>query len=194
MSYKMNYCPNCGAPTVFRIPDGDNQARNICTATGEIFYENPRNVVGAIIERDDKILLCRRAIGPRKYFWTLPAGFLELDETCAEGAARETHEEAGVTIANPQLFNLFDITHIGQIHMFFRADMVGEAMAPGPESSAAQFVAIDAIDWQQLAFPSIHRTLEHYLHDRAQSTFQVHVESLDEHDWQSMQLDSQPRR
>lgn len=189
----MNYCPNCGAPTVFRIPDDDNRPRNICTASGEIFYENPRNVVGTIIERDDKILLCRRAIEPRKHFWTLPAGFMELGETCAEGAARETHEEAGVTIAEPQLFTLIDITHIGQIHMFFRARMVGETMEPGPESSAVQFVDIEAIDWQQLAFPSIHRTLERYLHDRAQSAFQLHVEALEQHDWAAMQLDSQPR-
>lgn len=189
----MNFCPNCGAPTEFRIPEGDDRHRNICTASGEIFYDNPRNVVGTIVEREGRILMCRRAIEPRRHFWTLPAGFLELGETCTDGAARETREEASVTVREPRLFNLIDVTHIGQIHMFFMAEMVGDNYAPGQESSDVRFIAEGEIDWPQLAFPSIHRTLARYFADRAAGRFGMHVESLAAADWQAMALDRQPR-
>ncbi|MES1937566.1 NUDIX hydrolase [Salinisphaera hydrothermalis C27AD] len=193
MPEPMNFCPNCGAPTEFRIPEGDDRRRNICTATGEIFYDNPRNVVGTIVERDGRILMCRRAIEPRRHFWTLPAGFLELGETSADGAARETLEEAGVTVREPRLFNMIDVTHIGQIHIFFIADMVGEDYAPGLESSEVTFLAEDEIDWPQLAFPTIHRTLERYFASRRTGDFGVRVESLGSQDWRAMALDREPR-
>ncbi|WP_349257000.1 NUDIX hydrolase [Salinisphaera sp.] len=189
----MNFCPNCGAPIEFRVPEGDDRKRNICSATGEIFYDNPRNVVGTLVERDGRMLMCRREIEPRRHFWTLPAGFLELGETSAGGAARETLEEAGVQVRAPRLFNLIDVTHIGQIHMFFIAEMVGDHYAPGQESNDVRFFAEDEIAWPQLAFPSIHRTLERYFADRAGGHFGVHVESLAAADWHAMALDRRPR-
>lgn len=193
MPKPMNFCPNCGAPTEFRIPEGDDRKRNICTATGEIFYDNPRNVVGTVIEREGRILLCRRAIEPRLAFWTLPAGFLELGETSAAGAARETYEEAGVRVREPRLFSMIDVIHIGQIHIFYRAEMVGDDYAPGQESSDVRFFAEHEIDWPQLAFPTIHRTLERYFADRAAGHFDLHVEALAEADWRAMALDRKPR-
>lgn len=193
MPKPMSFCPNCGAPTEFRIPEGDDRKRDICSATGEIFYHNPRNVVGTIVEREGHILMCRRAIEPRLNFWTLPAGFLELGETSHEGAARETFEEATVTVVNPRLFSLIDITHIGQIHMFFIAEMRGDHYGPGPESAEVRFVAENEIDWPQLAFPSIHRTLSHYLADRRAGAFSLHFESLGAADWDAMHLDREPK-
>ncbi|WP_423823647.1 NUDIX hydrolase [Salinisphaera sp. SPP-AMP-43] len=189
----MNFCPNCGAPIEFAVPDGDDRKRNICSATGEIFYDNPRNVVGTIVEREGRILMCRRAIEPRLDFWTLPAGFLELGETSDQGAARETFEEAGVTVDNPRLFSLIDVTHIGQVHIFFIADMHDDHYAPGPESAEVRFVGEHEIDWPQLAFPSIHRALSQYFADRAAGRFSVHVESLAADDWKAMRLDREPR-
>ena len=193
MPDQMNFCPNCGAPTEFRIPEGDDRKRNVCTATGEIFYDNPRNVVGCIVERDRKILMCRRAIEPRLGFWTLPAGFLELGETLAAGAARETREEAGAGVQNSQLFAMLDITHIGQIHVFFRAELAGDAYSAGPESEEVCFMAEDEIDWEQLAFPSIYRALERYFADRAAGHFGLHLEALGAPDWQAMHLAATPR-
>ena len=188
----MSFCPNCGAPIEYRIPSGEDRERNVCSATGEIFYVNPRNVVGCIVDVDGAILMCRRAIGPRLGFWTLPAGFLELGETSWEGAARETQEEARATVTDMQLFSMIDVTHIGQVHLFYRARMIGSEYGPGPESQSVAFVNEDDIDWQQLAFPTIHRTLERYFADRQRGAFSVHVEALAAADWQSMHLAATP--
>lgn len=192
MPSSLNFCPRCGAPVEYKIPEGDDRERRICTATGEVFYDNPRNVVGTIVEHGGRILMCRRAIEPRRGFWTLPAGFLELGETCAEGAVRETYEEAGAHVAKPRLFSLIDITHIGQIHMLFTAEMPDNVYQAGPESSEVRFFTEQEINWSQLAFPSIHRTLQRYFEDRASGTFSMHMEPLAASDWHNMRLDREP--
>lgn len=188
----MTYCPNCGAPIEFRIPPGDDRKRNICSATGEVFYHNPLNVVGCIVEQDDAILMCRRAIEPRRGFWTMPAGFLELGETTCEGAARETREEALAEVADAVFFSMIDVTHIGQIHIFYRARLAGQGYGVGAESDEVVLLKEHEIDWQQLAFPTIHRTLNRYFADRARGRFGVHVESLYPDDWKAMQLARTP--
>ncbi|WP_348761064.1 NUDIX hydrolase [uncultured Salinisphaera sp.] len=193
MSRQKRFCPNCGAPVEYRIPEGDDRKRRVCTATGEIFYDNPRNVVGTIIENDGAILLCRRAIEPRLGFWTLPAGFLELGETAAEGAARETWEESGIVAADLALQSMIDVTHIGQVHIFFTARQDGVQRPAGPESSEVAFVPIADIEWTQLAFPTIHRALTRYVADREAGRHGVHVEALAAHDWKAMNLDDRPR-
>lgn len=185
----MKFCPNCGAPTDYRIPRGDDRKRNVCDDCGEIFYDNPRNVVGCIVEHDDRILMCRRAIEPRWGFWTMPAGFLELEETLLGGATRETREEACAEVADAQLFSIIDVTHIGQVHIFFRATLVGDTFDAGPESECVTLLSEHEIEWQQLAFPTIHRTLAHYFEDRRQGHFGLHRDSLGADDWRAMNLD-----
>lgn len=192
MPKPMTFCPNCGAPTEYKIPAGDDRERNICTATGEIFYDNPRNVVGCIVEHENRILMCRRAIEPRLGFWTLPAGFLELGETISEGAARETREEAEAEVANPELFAMIDVTHIGQVHIFYRATLSGTHYGAGPESQFVTLLGEDEIEWSQLAFPTIHRALTHYFADRARGRFELHTDTLGVDDWRSMNLDRTP--
>jgi len=193
MPKPMKYCSNCGAPAELRIPEGDDRQRNVCTATGEIFYDNPRNVVGCIVERDQRILMCRRAIEPRLGFWTLPAGFLELGETLADGAARETREEAGAEVVDRALFSMIDVTHIGQVHVFFRAGLAGDAYSAGQESEEVRFMAEDEIEWEQLAFPTIHRALTRYFADRATGHFDLHLEDLGTDDWHAMHLARTPK-
>lgn len=192
MPKPMTYCPNCGAPIEYRIPPGDDRERNICSATGEIFYQNPLNVVGCIVEHEGAILMCRRAIEPRLGFWTLPAGFLELGETTLAGAARETREEARAEVADSQLFAMIDVTHIGQVHIFYRARLAGSGYEAGPESQQVALLREDEIDWRQLAFPTIHRALQRYFHDRAVGRFGLHLESLGAADWRAMKLDKTP--
>lgn len=189
MPKPMKFCPNCGAPIEYKIPPGDDRRRNVCSATGEIFYENPRNVVGCIVEHEDKILMCRRAIEPRLGFWTLPAGFLELGETIFEGAARETREEAEAEVADAELFAMIDVTHIGQVHIFYRARLVGHHYGAGQESQFVTLLGEDEIEWSQLAFPTIHRALGLYFADRERGRFDLHVDALGSDDWRSMHLD-----
>jgi ADP-ribose pyrophosphatase YjhB (NUDIX family) len=189
MRETMTYCPNCGAPIEYKVPPGDDRKRNVCTATGEIFYSNPRNVVGCIVEHEDKILMCRRAIEPRLGFWTMPAGFLELGETMADGAARETREEAEAEVTDVELFSMIDVTHIGQVHIFYRARLAGGHYGAGPESQFVTLLGENEIEWSQLAFPTIHRTLTHYYADRARGRFELHIDSLGIDDWKAMHLD-----
>lgn len=188
----MNFCPDCGAPMHLAIPQGDDRERNVCTQCANIWYQNPRNIVGCVAEYAGKILLCKRAIAPRRDFWTLPAGFLELGETLAAGAVRETREEACAEAHIDALFTLIDIAYIGQAHLFYRAHLTQPDFAPGPESTHVALVDEADIPWSQLAFPSVYRTLRLYCADRAAGRFTLHEESIQKGAWQRLGLDEAP--
>ena len=151
----------------YAVPADDNRERATCTACATIHYENPLNVVGTVPVWDDQVLLCRRNIEPRYGLWTLPAGFMELGETTAEGAVRETIEEAGARIELQGLFTLLNVVRVGQVHLFYRARLLDTDFAPGPETIEAQLFAEDEMPWDELAFRTVRRTLERYFADRA---------------------------
>lgn len=136
-------------------------------------YVNPRIVAGCLPVWEDRVLLCRRANEPRSGLWTLPAGFLENNETIVAGAARETLEEANAVVANLDLYTIFSLPHISQIYLFYRAEMASPEFAPGFESLDVALFEEQEIPWQALAFPVIRHTLEHYFGDRASGTFPV---------------------
>ena len=143
------------------VPEGDNRPRKSCDICGYVAYDNPKVVVGAVIGVDGKVLLCRRAIEPRRDFWTLPAGYLEHGETLEEGARREAHEEAGATIRIDGVLALYNISRIGQVQIIFRAQFEGPVeFAPGIESLDVRLFAWDEISWDELAFPSVHWALD----------------------------------
>jgi len=149
------------AAFIRNIPDGDNRERSVCSDCGFIAYENPKVVVGSVIVERGEVLLCRRAIDPRRGFWTLPAGFLELGETDEEGAAREAWEEAEARIEIDGLLGIFSISRIGQIQLIFRARFAGApAFAPGSESLEVALFPWNAIPWDTIAFPSVHWALD----------------------------------
>lgn len=171
----IKHCRNCGVAVVYRIPDdGDTKERAICPACATIHYENPLNVVGTVPYWGDKILLCKRNIEPRFGKWTLPAGFLELGETTAQGAARETHEEAGAQIELEGLFTIINVARVGQVHMFYRARLLSDQFDPGFETIEAQLYAEDEIPWDEIAFRTVKETLEHFFADRRRGQFQIH--------------------
>ncbi|MDX1481311.1 MAG: NUDIX hydrolase [Woeseiaceae bacterium] len=160
----MKYCSNCGDGVTRRIPDGDNRERWVCTACDTVHYRNPLIVVGCVPEQDGRILLCRRSIEPRYGCWTLPAGFMELDETLVQGAARETREEACAEVDIERLFAVVDVLHAGQVHFFYRAKLIGDH-APGEESLETRLFDPDDIPWDDMAFLSGIFALEKYLED-----------------------------
>ena len=172
---RIQHCRACGASTAYRVPADDNRERAICGACGEIHYENPINVVGTVPVWDDQVLLCRRAIEPRHGLWTLPAGFMELGETTAEGARRETDEEAGARVELDGLFTVLNVVRAGQVHLFYRARMLDTRLDPGPETLEAQLFREHEIPWDQIAFRTVRQTLEHYFADRRSGAFGVHV-------------------
>ena len=172
----IKHCRNCGTSVVYRIPDdGDTKARAICTACTTVHYENPLNVVGTVPAWGDKVLLCKRNIEPRWGKWTLPAGFMELNETVAEGAARETVEESGAEFELEGLFSMVNVARVGQVHLFYRARLLSDRFNPGFETIEARLFAEDEIPWDEIAFRTVKETLERYFADRRAGSFSIHA-------------------
>jgi len=175
----MNFCPQCGARVEFRVPPGDHLARHVCDACGTIHYQNPRIVVGCVPEHQGRILLCRRAIEPRRGFWTVPAGFFENGETLQQGAARESREEALAEVEIGSLLSVVHVLHARQVHVFFRGTLLEPQFGAGPESLEVELVRPEEIPWPQLAFPSTEFSLRRYLEDRAAGVESYHFVSFD---------------
>jgi ADP-ribose pyrophosphatase YjhB (NUDIX family) len=179
----IQHCRECGQPTTYRLPDdGDTKLRAICTVCHTVHYENPLNVVGTVPvwgETGDQVLLCLRNIEPRKGKWTLPAGFMELEETTAQGALRETIEEAGAQIEMGELFTLMSVPRVGQVHMYYRARLLSPAFDPGYETVEARLFTEDQIPWEEIAFRTVRETLELYFADRRRGAFSVHTKDID---------------
>ena len=175
---RMTYCSSCGSRVSLRVPDGDNRERYVCDACGVIHYQNPRVVTGTLPVWNDGVLLCRRAIEPRKGRWTLPAGFLEMGETASDGAARETREEANAEVEIEGLYTVFNLPHISQIYLFFRARLIDGAFSAGNETLEARLFDHSEVPWDDLAFPVITNTLRHYFADRARGQYPVRTEDI----------------
>ncbi len=174
----IKHCRTCGAPTRYAVPEGDNRERATCSACGTVHYENPTNIVGTVPVWEEKVLLCRRNIEPRYGLWTLPAGFMELGETSAEGALRETVEEAGANIELQELFTVMNVVRVGQIHLYYRARLRDTRFEPGPETIEAQLFEENDIPWEQLAFRTVKETLRCFFEDRRRGQFGLHCADI----------------
>lgn len=176
----MKFCSHCGSDRVeARVPDGDTMARFVCVQCATIHYQNPKVVVGCLPAWDGQVLLCKRAIEPRRGLWTLPAGFLENGETVTAGAMRETAEEANARVEIDDLYTLISLPQINQVYMMFRARLLDLDFGPGTESLEVALVAEADIPWEALAFRTIARTLRNYFLDRKSGHFPLHVSSLE---------------
>lgn len=158
-------------PSVETIPEGDNRTRLVCPDCGYVEYDNPKIVVGAVCSWQSSILLCKRAIAPARGLWTYPAGFMELGESTSEGAAREVWEEAQARVLVEGLLGVYEIPHINQVNIIYRAPMLSPDCAPGVESEAVALFAWDDIPWDQLAFPSVRWSLERFRAGAAPAVF-----------------------
>lgn len=176
---RFKHCPSCGAAVSYQVPADDNRERAICPACASVHYENPINVVGTLPIWGEQVLLCRRNIEPRYGFWTLPAGFLELGETSAEGALRETDEEAGAEIELQNLYCLLNVVRVGQIHLYYRARLLSDRFKPGPETIEARLFHEHEVPWDELAFRTVRETLQRYFDDRrAGRDFALHCADI----------------
>jgi ADP-ribose pyrophosphatase YjhB (NUDIX family) len=160
------FCSQCGSHTTRLTPPGDNRVRDVCENCGAVHYRNPLMVVGTVPVWEGRILLCRRAIEPRYDTWTLPAGFMELGETTAIGALRETHEEAGAEIELGEMYTVIDVPNVDQVHIYYLARALSPKLDPGPESLEARYFEPADIPWDNLSFRSVVTTLEHFLSDQ----------------------------
>lgn len=176
---EMKYCSQCGAPVRVGVPQGDNRERHICDGCGAIHYHNPKIVAGCIPVWEDQILLCRRAIAPRRGFWTVPAGFMENGETTHAGAARETLEEANARVEVEQLYMTVNLPHINQVYMLFRARLLDLEFSPGEESLEVGLFRQDEIPWQEMAFPTVTLALQRFFEDRAKGHFPARMADIE---------------
>jgi len=174
----MKFCSACGQPVSLRVPPGDNRPRHVCDACQTIHYQNPRIVTGTLPVWEDRVLLCRRAIEPRSGLWTLPAGFMENGETMEQAAERESREEANANLAIQQLYTIISLPHINQVYVMYLARLQDLDFAPGAESLEVALFEEAAIPWSDLAFRTIHYTLQRYFEDRAAGHFPLHRHAI----------------
>lgn len=176
----MKFCSLCGSPTRERVPEGDTRLRAVCSRCDAIHYVNPKMVLGTIPVWGEQVLLCRRAIEPRLGMWTLPAGFMEVGESTANGAMRETMEEAGARVEVGPLFSVLDVPHVDQVHLFYLATLLDLDFAAGPESLEVRLFHEHEVPWASIAFRTIIATLRFYFHDRRHGVIGLHTGDIRE--------------
>lgn len=174
----IKHCRACGGTVHYQVPADDNRERAVCSDCGTIHYENPLNVVGTLPYWGDQVLLCRRNIEPRRGLWTLPAGFMELGESTADGALRETIEEAGARVEMGGLFTLLNVVKVGQVHLFYLARLLDTRFDPGPETIEARLFKEHEVPWEEIAFKTTRETLQRYFEDRKTGQFGVHFADI----------------
>ena len=174
----MKFCPSCAAPVAVRVPEGDRLPRAVCTACGELHYRNPKLIAGCVPEHEGRILICRRAIEPRRGYWTIPAGFMEVGETLQQAAARECHEEALARVEVGGLCAIVHVLHAEQVHVMFRARLSG-SFGVGAESLETVLCEERDLPWPDLAFASVEFTLRRYFEDRAAGREGLHYRTFD---------------
>lgn len=174
----MKFCSQCGNTVTHQIPPGDSRPRYVCSHCAHVHYQNPNIVAGSVPAYEGRVLLCRRAIEPRKGYWTLPAGFMENGESLEQAARRETLEEACAHLSEAQMYTVFDLPHINQVHVFFRAEMASGRFDAGDETLEARLFSEEDVPWAELAFRTVARTLECFFADRLANSYPVRNEVL----------------
>ena len=174
----MKFCNLCGHSVSQHVPQGDSRLRYVCDHCHTVHYQNPNIVAGCLPTWGTQVLLCRRAIEPRKGYWTLPAGFMENGETVEQAARRETLEEACAIVENLNIYTLIDVPHINQVHIFYRAELHSPDFAAGEESLEVRLFEEADIPWSELAFRTVSRTLECFFADRPGATYPVRSEAV----------------
>jgi ADP-ribose pyrophosphatase YjhB (NUDIX family) len=175
----MNYCSHCGQPVTLRVPEGDHRPRYVCAACGTIHYQNPRIVAGCVPEHEGRILLCRRAIEPRRGYWTIPAGFMENGETTQDAARRESMEEALADVEVGSLLAVVHVLHANQVHVVFRARLPRPEFGAGAESLESMLCTEEQVPWPEIAFRSVDFALRRYFEDRREGVERHHFTALD---------------
>jgi ADP-ribose pyrophosphatase YjhB (NUDIX family) len=175
----MNFCSHCGQPVTLRVPDGDHRPRHVCTGCGTVHYQNPRIVAGCVPEHEGRILLCRRAIEPRRGYWTIPAGFMENGETTQDAARRESVEEALADVEIGSLLAVVHVLHADQVHVMFRARLARPEFGAGAESLEVTLCEEAEIPWKDLAFRSVDYALRRYVEDRRAGLERHHFTAID---------------
>lgn len=177
----MNFCTHCGSPLIEKVPCNDDRHRHVCPACDTVHYQNPKIVTGCLPVWEDSVLLCKRAIEPRSGYWTVPAGFMELDETVEQGAIRETWEEARARVEILAPYSMFNLPHVNQLYVIFRARLTRPEFRPGPESEDVRLFKEEDIPWEELAFSTVRQTLRFFFRDRPGGLYPMRTGTISPH-------------
>lgn len=175
----MNFCSNCAHPVILKEIEDDHLPRYVCDNCETIHYQNPKIVAGCLPLWEDKVLLCKRAIEPRKGYWNVPGGYMENGESVEEGAAREVWEEACIKVKVTSLHTLFSVPQINQVYMHFLADLPDLSFSCGIESLEVDLFKESEIPWDEIAFSSSMFSLKKLFEDRKNNTRQLHIDSFE---------------
>jgi len=145
------FCPCCATELV-RRQQGDH-ARPVCPACGFVYYRNPLPAAGCLIECEGQVLLVQRKYAPQSGYWSLPAGFMEWDETPEQTAVRETEEETGLQVEAGRLLGVFPwyddfvrgLARDNGLLVVYEATVVGGELQPGDDAQAAGWFRLDAL-------------------------------------------------
>ncbi len=175
----MKFCTECGNRVSLTVPFGDTRKRHVCSVCGEVHYVNPKMVAGCLVSQDNKVLLCRRSISPRRNLWTLPGGFVEVNETLVEGAKRECLEEACAVVNVLGLYTIYDVPDIAQVYFYYRAEFARTGYSPGMECSDVRLFSEHELPWKSLAFVVVKDTLINFFRDNCHHNYPVRDKKCD---------------
>jgi ADP-ribose pyrophosphatase YjhB (NUDIX family) len=171
----MNYCSHCGSNQLHKKqPMEDTHTRIVCGQCTRVHYRNPTIICGCIIEQDDKVALCLRAIEPQKNTWTIPAGYLEFGESTEVAAQREALEETGMEVEIRELYSVFNVQHMHQVYIIYRAQFVQKTQEMGLESLAVEWFTEQTLPAEQLAYPAIKTMLLRHVKERKAGCFSLY--------------------
>jgi ADP-ribose pyrophosphatase YjhB (NUDIX family) len=167
LASSLNFCTRCGGSLQFGAVDGEERHRLACSSCGYIAYVNPRLVVTTIpVNEAGEVVLLRRGIEPGRGWWAQPGGFLEVDETVAEAAIRETLEETGLIVEPGEIVGLYSRLEAAVVVLAFEARVVGGSYRLNPEALEIQAFRAEAIPWQGIAFKTSHWALRDWVRRR----------------------------
>jgi ADP-ribose pyrophosphatase YjhB (NUDIX family) len=158
----IRFCPLCAAPLGRAPVPPDQREQAVCPACDFVFYLNPKVVAGTIPQLDGRVLLTRRSINPGRGLWTFPGGFVDFGESVTDAAVRETLEETGLKVELTGLHNVYSYP-AAPVIVVYRAAVVGGTLTTCAENDCLEWVAPEAIPWDQLAFPSTREALREWV-------------------------------
>jgi ADP-ribose pyrophosphatase YjhB (NUDIX family) len=161
-TFHPSFCPSCGAPLASRYVPDEGRERLVCTQCDRIHYINPIVVAGVLPVAEGRIWLLRRAIEPRYGAWTFPAGYMEMGESVAEAAVRETREELNLEVRLGNLFNVYSLPTMSSVTVVYLAEALGEPSI-GQETLDFASFAPDEVPWPDLAFWSTQQALRDWV-------------------------------
>lgn len=180
LSLPPRFCSQCGSGNLLRRwPEADTHERLLCGVCGHVLYDYPRVIAGCLVEHDGRYLLCRRAIEPRRGYWTLPAGYMEIGESAEEAALRETLEESGIRARILAPYSIFNASTINQVYLIFRAEVIEIFGDAGPETQECRFFAPEDLPWGELTYPSIRQILIRRVREQVVGEHDLYIGTTD---------------